>query len=286
MKEKEEKYIKSPINYAGGKYRLLSRIVPIFPDKINTFVDLFGGAFNVGINVKADHIIYNDIINYLSELFEYWSNTDIEEINSYIDKTIIENNLSATNADSFLAFREKYNKTKDIRDLFILVCYSFNYQMRFNNNHQYNSSFGKEASTMNDSIRNNLNRFVEKLHSGDYAFCNKKFDEFDFSDFDSNDFVYCDPPYSIGTGVYQDGKRGFNGWSKEDDKKLFAILDELNEKDVKFAMSNVFENKGLRNEELVEWSKKYKVHHFNMNYNGSNYQRKESKSDEVLITNY
>ena len=283
---KEEKYIKSPINYAGGKYRLLSRIVPMFPDKINTFVDLFGGAFNVGINVKAEHIIYNDIINYLSELFEYWSDTDIEEINAYIDKTIAENNLSPTNADTFLAFREKYNKTKDIRDLFILVCYSFNYQMRFNNNHQYNSSFGKEASTMNDSIRNNLNRFVEKLHSGNYTFYNRKFDEFDFSDFDSNDFVYCDPPYSIGTGVYQDGKRGFNGWSKEDDKKLFAILDKLNEKDVKFAMSNVFENKGLRNEELIEWSKKYKVHHLRMNYNGANYQRKESKSDEVLITNY
>ena len=258
----------------------------MFPDKINTFVDLFGGAFNVGINVKAEHIIYNDIINYLSELFEYWSNTDIEEINAYIDKTIAENNLSPTNADTFLAFREKYNKTKDIRDLFILVCYSFNYQMRFNNNHQYNSSFGKEASTMNDSIRNNLNRFVEKLHSGNYTFYNRKFDEFDFSDFDSNDFVYCDPPYSIGTGVYQDGKRGFNGWSKEDDKKLFAILDELNERDVKFALSNVFENKGLRNEELIEWSKKYRVHHLRMNYNGANYQRKESRSDEVLITNY
>ena len=283
---KEEKYIKSPINYAGGKYRLLSTIVPMFRDKINTFVDLFGGAFSVGSNVKAEHIIYNDIINYLSELFEYWSDTDIEEINAYIDKTIAENNLSPTNADTFLAFREKYNKTKDIRDLFILVCYSFNYQMRFNNNHQYNSSFGKEASTMNDSIRNNLNRFVKKLHSGNYTFYNRKFDEFDFSDFDSNDFVYCDPPYSIGTGVYQDGKRGFNGWSKEDDKKLFAILDELNERDVKFAMSNVFENKGLRNEELIEWSKKYRVHHYNMNYNGSNYQRKESKSDEVLITNY
>ena len=283
---KEEKYIKSPINYAGGKYRLLSRIIPMFPDKINTFVDLFGGAFNVGINVKAEHIIYNDIINYLSELFEYWSDTDIEEINAYIDKTIAENNLSPTNADTFLAFREKYNKTKDIRDLFIPVCYSFNYQMRFNNKHQYNSSFGKEASTMNDSIRNNLNRFVEKLHSGNYTFYNRKFDEFDFSDFDSNDFVYCDPPYSIGTGVYQDGKRGFNGWSKEDDKKLFAILDELNERDVKFALSNVFENKGLRNEELIEWSKKYRVHHLRMNYNGANYQRKESKSDEVLITNY
>ena len=60
----------------------------------------------------------------------------------------------------------------------------------------------------------------------------------------------------------------------------------MNERDVKFALSNVFENKGLRNEELIEWSKKYRVHHLSMNYNGANYQRKESKSDEVLITNY
>lgn len=35
----------------------------MFPDKIHTFVDLFGGAFNVGINVDAEHVIYNDIIN-------------------------------------------------------------------------------------------------------------------------------------------------------------------------------------------------------------------------------
>jgi len=279
-------YIKSPINYAGSKYRLLKDIIPMFPNNIYTFIDLFGGAFNVGINVNAKHIIYNDIINYLPELFEYWSNTDLKEINNYIDKTIEKNGLSSTNANTFLKFREKYNREKDIRDLFILVCYSFNYQMRFNNNHQYNSSFGKEASTMNDSIRNNLNKFVEKLHSGDYIFLNHNFVDFDFSNLNENDFVYCDCPYSLGTGVYQDGKRGFNGWSKEDDKKLFKILDELNERRIRFALSNVFENKGMRNEELIEWSNKYKVYHFNINYNGSNYQRKNGKSDEVLIINY
>jgi DNA adenine methylase/adenine-specific DNA-methyltransferase len=139
---------------------------------------------------------------------------------------------------------------------------------------------------MNDSIRNNLNKFVEKLHSGDYTFLNHNFVDFDFSNLNENDFVYCDCPYSLGTGVYQDGKRGFNGWSKEDDKKLFKILDELNERRIRFALSNVFENKGMRNEELIEWSNKYKVYHFNINYNGSNYQRKNGKSDEVLIINY
>jgi DNA adenine methylase Dam len=279
-------YIKSPLNYAGGKYRLLNKIIPLFPQKIITFVDLFGGAFNVGINVDAEHIIYNDIINYLPELFIYWKNTDIEEINNYIDNTIVERGLSSINSEAFLTFREYYNREKDIRDLFILVCYSFNYQMRFNNDHRYNSSFGKGSSTMNDSIRSNLNTFVERLHTGDYTFFSKNFVDFDLSALGSSDFVYCDSPYSIGTGVYQDGKRGFNGWTKEDDISLFKILDRLNERGIKFAMSNMIENKGLINEELTVWSAKYKVHHFNMNYNGANYQRRKSKSDEVLITNY
>lgn len=281
-----KKYIKSPINYAGGKYRLLDKIIPKFPEHINTFVDLFGGAFNVGINVDAEHIIYNDIINYLSDIFTYFNNTEISEINKYIDKTIEENQLSSTDNQAFIEFRKKYNQTRDIRDLFILVCYSFNYQMRFNNSHEYNSSFGKSASTMNDHIRNNLNTFVEVLHKKDCSFSHKNFVDFDFSVLTENDFVYCDCPYSLGVGVYQDGKRGFNGWSKEDDKKLFNLLDTLNERGIRFAMSNVFENKGSFNEELIEWSKKYKVSHLNMNYNNSNYQRKHSKTDEVLITNY
>ena len=37
-------YIKSPLNYVGGKYKLLNEIIPLFPENINTFVDLFGGG--------------------------------------------------------------------------------------------------------------------------------------------------------------------------------------------------------------------------------------------------
>jgi DNA adenine methylase Dam len=280
-------YIKSPINYIGGKFKLLKHIIPEFPNDINTFVDLFGGAFNVGINVNANKVIYNDIINYLSELFIYWKSTELKEINNYIDEKINEYDLSSTNLDGFLNFRKNYNTVKDIRDLFILLCYSFNYQIRFNNKQEYNSSFGKKKSTMNPNIRRNLNVFVDRLHSGNYEFVNKNFVNFDFSILNKNDFVYCDCPYTISTGVYQDGKRGFNGWSKEDDTKLFNILDELNNRNIRFALSNVFENKDLKNEELIEWANKYNVIHINTTYNGSNYQRKStSKTDEVLIKNY
>ena len=54
-------YIKSPINYIGGKYKLLPQIIPLFPKNINTFVDLFGGSGTVLMNVVANRYIYNDI---------------------------------------------------------------------------------------------------------------------------------------------------------------------------------------------------------------------------------
>ena len=46
-------YVKSPLNYIGGKYKLLPEILPLFPENIGNFVDLFGGGFNVGANVKV-----------------------------------------------------------------------------------------------------------------------------------------------------------------------------------------------------------------------------------------
>ncbi|MDK7859437.1 DNA adenine methylase, partial [Klebsiella pneumoniae] len=53
-KTSKKEYIKSPLNYIGGKYRILNQIMPLFPKDIKTFVDLFSGGGNVGINVKAE----------------------------------------------------------------------------------------------------------------------------------------------------------------------------------------------------------------------------------------
>lgn len=281
-----KKYIKSPINYSGGKYRLLKQIMPLLPEKTNIFLDLFCGAGTVGINANADKVIFNDYINYLPELFNTWKVKPIEEINQYIDETIKENNLSSNNKDAFIEFREKYNKTKNIEDLFILICYSFNYQMRFNNSQKYNSSFGYDASTMNDNIRNNINLFVNSIHSKDVTFMCNDFRNVDFSILTNQDLVYCDPPYLISGAVYQDGKRGFKGWNPQDDVDLYNLLDDLSHKGIKFALSNMIHSKNRSNDYLIEWSKKYNVNYLKANYN-TNYQRDMTGKDvEVLITNY
>lgn len=49
--------IQSPLNYTGGKYKLLPQILPLFPKDIDVFVDLFCGGCNVGINVDCSKII-------------------------------------------------------------------------------------------------------------------------------------------------------------------------------------------------------------------------------------
>ena len=281
-------YIKSPLNYTGGKYKLLPQIISSFPSECDTFVDLFTGGLNVGINVNAKTIYANDKISYLVELYRVFQNTNTEELITDIKTIIDEYKLSKTNIDGYNHLREDYNNSKDSLKLFVLTCYSFNHQIRFNNSFKFNTSFGKERSSYNNSIEKNLRVFCEALQRKNIVLTNTDFRKFDFSILKAGDMVYCDPPYLITTGAYNDGKRGFGDWKQEDDDALLELLDELNKRGIKFALSNVFYHKGEANEKLIEWSKKYTVTYLDKTYSNCNYHIKErnAKTVEVLITNY
>ena len=62
-------YIKSPMNYIGGKYKLLPQLLPLFPQKISMFYDVFGGGGSVSLNVNSEYVYYNDIVPYVSNMF-------------------------------------------------------------------------------------------------------------------------------------------------------------------------------------------------------------------------
>jgi DNA adenine methylase len=285
-------FIKSPLNYIGGKYKILSQIIPLFPKEIDCFVDLFTGGGNIGININAKKIILNDNLVYLIDLYKLFQKMSIEDILNYINKQINTYNLSLTNVEGYKNIRNFYNKTKNPLDLFVLISYSFNHQIRFNNNHDFNNPFGKERSHFNSSIKNNLENFIQALKNKNIELYAKKFDEFDFTKLNGNDFVYCDPPYLITTGTYNDSKRGFTGWGLIEENMLLTILKKLDNNNIKFALSNVLEHKGKSNNILKEWLKKnehFIVTNINMNYSNSNYQTKiknKMTTQEVLITNY
>ena len=287
-----KQYIKSPLNYVGGKYKILNQIIPKFPKKINTFVDLFGGGFNVGINVNSKKVIYNDIIIPLCELMKFFSTTTADNLIEKLENISL-NNLNKENTDSFLQLRNKFNHEvyendeERIIDFYTLILYSFNYQIRFNKDLKYNTPFGKNRSSYNSNTKINLKKFIKKINDINLNVTNIKFDKFNFSKLTSDDFVYCDPPYLITTGSYNDGNRGIKDWTENEERKLLQILDKLNNRNIKFALSNVFEANGKRNQLLIDWSKKYNVYIIDNSFNNSNYRRK-NKNDtvEVLITNY
>ena len=283
---KKNKYIKGPFNYVGGKYRMLPQIMPHFPKDINIFVDLFAGGCNVGINANAKMLVCNDINSKVIEVFECFKKTPIKKILGQIDRNIEQYGLSKTNEEGFKEFRNYYNQTKDPIDLYTLTCYSFNYQFRFNNRLEYNNPFGKNRSQFASSMRKNLITFVKRLQEIDVEFMTGDFSFVSLDRLGSEDFIYCDPPYIISTGTYNDGKRGFKDWREEEERKLYEYLDRANERGIRFAVSNVIEHKGKVNESLYEWSKKYRVIDLNGDYSNASYNTSRDTSREVLVVNY
>ena len=263
----------------GGKYKLLPQIIPLFPKKIDAFVDLFGGGFNVGINVNANRI--NDLENHVVVLLKYFKDKDTNDLLSEIDKLIDRFNLSKENAEGFNQLREYYNEENNNPIVFYtMICYAFNYQIRFNQNGKYNMPFGKDRSSFNPSLRQKFIAFSETLHEKNVFFSNISFEKFNFDELKKGDFVYADPPYFNSVASYNEQ----GGWNEEREKALLMNLDELNQKGIYFALSN---NLKYDNPYLDEWKDKYNVHYLNGDYSNCNYHKIDrSKDCEVLITNY
>lgn len=272
--------IKSPLNYVGGKYKLLPQILPLFPDRIRTFYDVFGGGGNVSLNVAVDEVIYNDLNVRVVQILEAFNKYETSALLSHIDSRIAEYQLSKTNAEGFLKLREYYNThDRNPLDLYTLICYAFNYQIRFNSKGEYNMPFGKDRSSFNESLRQKFIAFCDKLHSLDIQFTNSDFREYADLSFAEGDFVYCDPPYLNSTACYNER----DGWTEKDERDLYSFLEAL---PVKWALSNNLATNPL----LGEWTqdKGYKINYLSNSYGNASYHKKDksAKDMEVLITNY
>lgn len=287
MEYNKKQCVKSPLNYTGGKSKLLPQILPLFPDKVGTFIDLFCGGCNVGSNVNADKVIYNDYMSQIIELFKNWKDNNLDDTIQYIETQIEKFNLTKQNQEGFLELRKQYNEHRDIRDLFVLVAYAFNHQIRFNSKGEYNMPFGKDRSEYNKNMKTNLINFITRIQEQDSTFLNKSFDELNVEELTKDTFVYADPPYLITVASYNEN----GGWNEQMEYKLLEYLDKCTENGIKFALSNVLEMNDKSNDILKKWAqeKGYNIHHLNYTYGNCNYHKLDKTvglTDEVLITNY
>ena len=287
-------YIKSPLNYIGGKYKILPQILPLFPKKIDTFIDVFCGGCNVAINVSAKRVLANDNLSYLIALLRFLQQNPLEKTLQEIEQIIHFYALSKENAEGYKLLRQDYNAYKHPLKLLALLAFSFNHQIRFNNTHHFNTPFGRNRSSFNPQMKINLIAFIQSLQQISITFSSLDFSEA-FSTLDSMQdkelFVYCDPPYLITQGTYNDGKRGFSGWNENLEKRLLNSLSKLDSKGILFGLSNVLTHKGQENKLLKQWleTHNFYIYTIQAHYTNANYQAKyrdKQHTQEVFITNY
>lgn len=271
----------SPLNYIGGKADMIDFIKKNSPKKIDRFIDIFGGGFNVGINFNAEQIIYNDCNFKVKELLEMFRNIETIELYKYITNMIKKYKLEKGDKESYLKIRELYNsQDKNIRDprlLYLLILFGYQQQIRFNSSYDYNNPVGQAG--FNDKILEKIISYCRNLKEKNVVFMSEDFEKM-WKHINKNTFIYLDPPYLITLGSYNDGKRGFNGWNEKEELRLLKFLNKLNSKGIKFMMSNVLEHKGKENNILIDWIKEN-------NYRVIEYKEKARKNrKEVLIVNY
>ena len=282
-KAAEPLYI-SPLNYIGGKWEVLDLLKTNFPKRINTFYDLFGGGGTVSINAKSQKAVYNDINWYVKDLLEKIAHDEIIDIYNYIEKSIKKYGLEKKNKEQFVNFRSKYNEieigSRNPLDLYLLICFGFEHQIRFNSKMEFNNPCGN--SGFNQEMLEKLISYSIKAKSMNIVYKSMDYKTFE-NDIEKGDFVYCDPPYLNSCGAYNDGKRGFNGWDDKQEQELLDFLDRLNSKGIKFMLSNMMTRNSIENKSLKNWIKKngYKVIK-----NDKVTKRNRQDRTEIIIINY
>lgn len=274
--------IKSPLNYMGGKYKLMESLRLYMPEEVGTFVELFTGGLNVSPNIRAKRYELNDNMYPLVDFYRWLQTTPQDQVLAEIEALVSKYGLSKTNQSGFDSLRKDYNLNKSSAYLFVLVCYSFNHQIRFNSKNEFNISFGKDRSSFNPSMRSSLLNLHKWINCSEVTFTSLDFRQVNLGHLGEGDYVYCDPPYLVSTASYNEG------WTNKEESDLLDLLDTLNNKGVMFGLSNILDSDKGENTQLQSWSKKYRVISMVHNmYANSNYQKKyKAVSSEVFVVNY
>lgn len=255
------------IPYTGNKQSLLKEIIPLFPTDHKRFVDCFCGGLSVSLNVEGP-VLANDIQYELIDMYNWMSKTEFD----YIFKLKDFYKLNDSNKRTYLDVRKSYNFSKRPELLYLLIQHSFSNMIRFNPNGLFTAPFGRRTFTRNTEKRWNI--FKNKK---DIQFVNVHYSALGIQE---TDFVYCDPPYLITEAAYN------TLWNEDEERKLLLWLDSLHARGIKFALSNVVEHRGLRNDILIDWMKSYNVVFLDKNYKFNQHHSDKKQTVEVFIKNY
>lgn len=275
---KKNKLIAPFLKWVGGKRQLMSAINEHLPQKYTTYFEPFVGGGAVFFEVQPQKAIINDSNSELINTYNVIKNYPeelIKDLKKHVNESEYFYKIRALDRDN--SFNNLTDIEKASRVIFLnKTCYNGLY--RVNKAGEFNSPYGKYKNP------NIVNEFTIRAVSKFLNSNNIKITNFDFEKAVKNarkgSFVYFDPPYdpisksSNFTGYVQGGFNLF------DQIRLRDLCDNLNDKGVKFLVSNsatqfILDQYSNYNITIVKASRA-------INSNAS----KRGEVDEVLIRNY
>ena len=256
------------------------------------------------MNVDADGYLLNDINSYVINLHRMLQgyigreNEFVDELYTIIDEyklslslrsDVVPKDMKVANPKTYYA---RYNKAgyqrmkadfinggqQDMLRLYLLLVYGFNHMLRFNGKGVFNLPVGNVD--FNQNVHDALHDYFCLLSQKQVQWFNMDYRQFLAEiDYQKDDLVYLDPPYLITFSEYN------KLWNEVTERNLLAVLDQLNVRGVKFAISNVTHYRGRTNTIFLEWSAQYHTHSIKSNYISFN-DNSIKHFSEVLVTNY
>lgn len=265
------KHQANPLNQTGSKFRYRSTLAEYLPNIENLKVlDPFvGGGDMISFLPESWTINASDISGRLIDI-HLAMQTGLITVDKVLE-LYTQHGLSRDNKEEYYKFREHYNQNNDPVKLYTLITNSFNNQMRFSYKSGFNIPFGKRE--FNTDMQSKLENYQYNIQSRNIQFICCSFDLHNFNDYD---ILLLDPPYLNTVATYNDI------WTPELDIKLLNKIDDSGKDFVYF---NQIVSKGIRNEPLIEWAKKYNVIELAHTTRHCNYQRTDLETIEVMITN-
>ena len=296
--------VRSPFFYVGDKYKLLPQLIPLFPEEFERIIEPFVGGGSVFLNTETKDVIVNDldsnVISIHNLLYSQGKNMNSfiteftklarryglscsylgDEISSEIRSKYPKTYFAQTNRSGYTKLKEKYNNSnkREVLELYMLMIYGFNRMLRFNKKGDFNIPVGNVD--FNSNVVRALHGYADRTMDRRIIYKNEKFENFLNSvKYRSSDFLYVDPPYLITASEYN------KDWDIQSENNLYSILDRLNDKKVKFALSNVVIYGDRSNPILEKWMRNYNVNYVRSNYINYFDNRKKTLK-EVLVCNY
>lgn len=237
MRHSKKQLIAPVLKWAGGKRQLLDTLIPLVPKDYSVYCEPFVGGGALFFALQPQSACINDVNHELIRVYTVIKND--------VDVLIEQLKQFQNNKDQFYEIRswdrnkDKYTHLSDIEKAARIIYLNrtcFNGLFRVNASGEFNVPFGNYANPniVNEPVLRAISFYFNNseivFNAVDYAEILKNLPD--------NAFVYLDPPYDPVSVTANFTSYTKDGFSRDEQIKLRKCCDELNERGIKFMLSN------------------------------------------------